>query len=136
MLYAIVMGKTIILSYILSPTVSWSLLSMRVPLTHPFCEYRHKSTHILPTRFIELHFCRRQYGCNFNYFDVVGFEITHDNAHCAIQRHRFRYQSKALFNFLLVNNSNFIYPSFPSYSGLLINFRFRQGVLVQSKLLN
>jgi len=35
------------------------------------CEYRHKS-YIAKTRFVGLHFCRRQHRSMFNHFDVIG----------------------------------------------------------------
>ena len=48
-----------------------------------------------------------------------------------IQGHRLWYQSKVVYDFLLVNTTNYLYclALVPSYCGLLaINFCFQQGL--------
>ena len=51
-------------------------LSFNASVYGNLCEYHHKAYVAKKSRFFGLHFCHRQYGSNFNWFDVVGSQTT------------------------------------------------------------
>ena len=131
------MKHTCLLPKLMSNTVKFSLPS-GVPLFNALflrnlSECHHKSC-IPETRFFGLHYCRRQYGFNFNHFDVIGrqiyriHKITQNNSHYTVQGNSRSPVSVPIESPYGVCDLQYILSRITRYRVLLVKFWVSTGV--------